>query len=1157
MRIRRLVLERYGPFSGTEMAFPETARLHVVLGPNEAGKTTALAAFGDFLFGFHERSGDKAFGYDQRELRVGAEIAGRDGTTMVLVRRKGRQNTLLGPDGTPAGDGALDRLRGTADRRLFETMFGLTGDRLRKGGAAMLQERGSLTETLAQAGAGLEGIGPLLRALEAEARALYTPRRSATLPFYAAETAYKEATRIATQASLKAETWQSLRRQLGDAETALETARGRHEELRREQSRLSRLLRTLPVLQALREAEAELAGLADAARLGADAAARRVEAVRQQASAGQSLHEVHRRLADIAGQIEALPAPADVLQRREEIEALRAELAVRRKEQLDLPRVRQDLHRAEAAVAEAARQLGLDLDPVEAVAALPPAMAQERAQALIRGAGGVAQQVTSARQACTRIDPKLAEAREALVALPPPAETGPLRQALVAIRRQGDVEAALDEARHAREAAEREAASALAALPLWSAGVAALADAPMPGEATIRRLETALQAGADACRAQEEEIRRLEATLAQEQRGLADLSRGGVLPTAEAIGAARRERDAAWRRFRAAALGEMPAPDAAMAGHVEHLIAQADALSDRRTEVGERVVRYEAGEARCRDLVAQREAAVTALDAARQGQAAAEAAWCEAWQPALLTPLPPAEMRAWLAQRDSVLERWRQADAARRHEQGRRDALDRIARTLRNLLPEAPELGAAALLAHAEATLETMEAASRRHRDASEALARLTEEHGRVARDREEAEAQQAEWKQHWSEALAALHVPADATPEAGERALGHWSAIRAEAKELATQRRRVAEMEASIAAFDRAARACVEAVAPDLAGADAFAAAATLHARLAEALEIERRRRELEASLTTEQAAERKAADGVRRAGEVLTGLRAEARLPAEAPDEALEAAISRAGWRDALEASIGKLHEPLREVGDGRAADALVAEAAGADPDAIRAALDAAAEEQRAIVEQLGLLGEERQKAETHLADAEAGGGAAAAEQARRDAVATMAEAARDYARLRVAEVLLRRGLERYRQQQQDPLLRRAGAHFAALTAGRYAGLLASFDERDRAVLAARLASGGELPVEALSEGTRDQLFLALRVAAIEQYAAAAEPLPFIGDDLLVHFDDARAAAGLRLLATLGQTTQAILFTHHDHLAALAEAVEGVAVHRLPAPA
>ena len=80
-------------------------------------------------------------------------------------------------------------------------------------------------------------------------------------------------------------------------------------------------------------------------------------------------------------------------------------------------------------------------------------------------------------------------------------------------------------------------------------------------------------------------------------------------------------------------------------------------------------------------------------------------------------------------------------------------------------------------------------------------------------------------------------------------------------------------------------------------------------------------------------------------------------------------------------------------------------------------------------------------------------------------------------------------------------------------------------------------------------MSDGTRDQLFLAFRLASLENYATATEPLPFIADDILVHFDDARTQATLELLASFGQSNQVLLFTHHRSVrdAGVALALEG----------
>ena len=75
-------------------------------------------------------------------------------------------------------------------------------------------------------------------------------------------------------------------------------------------------------------------------------------------------------------------------------------------------------------------------------------------------------------------------------------------------------------------------------------------------------------------------------------------------------------------------------------------------------------------------------------------------------------------------------------------------------------------------------------------------------------------------------------------------------------------------------------------------------------------------------------------------------------------------------------------------------------------------------------------------------------------------------------------------------------------------------------------------------------LSDGSYDQLFLALRLAFLQDQVARIGPLPIIFDDILLTFDDRRATAALECLVRLAAQTQVLLFTHHRHLADLAKA-------------
>ena len=99
-------------------------------------------------------------------------------------------------------------------------------------------------------------------------------------------------------------------------------------------------------------------------------------------------------------------------------------------------------------------------------------------------------------------------------------------------------------------------------------------------------------------------------------------------------------------------------------------------------------------------------------------------------------------------------------------------------------------------------------------------------------------------------------------------------------------------------------------------------------------------------------------------------------------------------------------------------------------------------------------------------------------------------------------------------------------------------------------------RRTDGSNVPIEGMSDGTRDQLYLALRLAALERHSEDHEPMPLILDDLLITFDDERAKAILPQLADLARRTQIFVFTHHDHLVELCRQTLGESrfhLHRL----
>jgi uncharacterized protein YhaN len=159
-------------------------------------------------------------------------------------------------------------------------------------------------------------------------------------------------------------------------------------------------------------------------------------------------------------------------------------------------------------------------------------------------------------------------------------------------------------------------------------------------------------------------------------------------------------------------------------------------------------------------------------------------------------------------------------------------------------------------------------------------------------------------------------------------------------------------------------------------------------------------------------------------------------------------------------------------------------------------------------------------------------------------------------EYAALHVARAALDLATERYRARHQDSLLSRASEFFDTLTCHAFAGLEIERKDEEDMLVAVRGwdRTIPRLSINGLSDGTRDQLFLALRLAGIEQLLADREPVPLIIDDVLMSFDDVRARATLRCLNGFATKTQVLLFTHHRHVVDLAVQINPqVIVHEL----
>jgi uncharacterized protein YhaN len=408
-----------------------------------------------------------------------------------------------------------------------------------------------------------------------------------------------------------------------------------------------------------------------------------------------------------------------------------------------------------------------------------------------------------------------------------------------------------------------------------------------------------------------------------------------------------------------------------------------------------------------------------------------------------------------------------------------------------------------------------------------------------------EAEAALDQWRADWTAAMQPLQLPADALPEQAESVLSglaEWREHRRMADDLQA---RLAGIDRDAAEFHRDVVALAARVAPDLDAADVELAVVELRRRAAAARQAHEQRLAAQQQLAAQRKAAEEAAAEVRQARAELAALCQTAGCAD--PDE-LPAVETRAARKRTLQTSVDGLARQLHALSGGHDIATFAAEADAETPDLLpQQRAELAAELHRLQAERDATLQAE-QSARDELRRID--GGSLAAEKAAEAelALAELERHVRDFAVLKTSATLLHASIQRYRERAQGPIVARASAAFAALTNGSFCALRTDFDDDGQPVLLGVRPDGGPaLPVSAMSEGACDQLYLALRIATLEHWLLQHEPVPFIVDDVLLSFDDQRAAAALRELAQLAERTQILFFTHHQHLVDLARNVLG----------
>lgn len=861
MRIGALELLRYGRFTNASLDFPAlSSDVHIIYGPNEAGKSTSLAAIEDLLFGIPKNSSYN-FLHDYSNMRIGGILQQED-QSLEFWRRKGNKDTLLGPRDVPlvAGERELLPFLNGADRNFFIRMFSLDHERLAEGGEEILKAKDEVGQTLFSAGTGIAGLREHISELAKEADELWAPRKSDRREYYKASKALEDADADCRNNIVTAAEWIKTKQNKDETEKDYRELEEKIRSSDAENRKLSRIRRVYRTVHKLADIENKISELGDMPVLPETAEADLENAEKKEAGAQSKIEQLTRQLEGAKDERKNLVFDEELIRRADDIQLLHTRRIEVQKEKSDLPKRRIELGLDEAQLRDRAQDLGWDSENIDVlISRLPARAAVSVARGHYSHRGEVSSALRSATENLKDAEQKLEDERRELQSAPAAVDVSALATVLAANRSLSDIGTRISTAEKDLSIAETDLGRQINQLRPSVASPKALAVLPVPPRSTV-------QDHRDSFRELLSRIKKCEDAIATAERQLQigekaydrRIEKERVLAP-EALTDARNERDAGWALIRKKYIDQVPVSEEEMVALIgsaatvpdayESLVRISDDLADRRFDKA-----HAAGEiaAVARQIAESRDD----LEGLRQekqslekDREALDRAWADIWAEASFDPLDPDLMLAWLDCRTGALDL-----AAGRDEKASQLASLNKEQTeaIELILPELGALGEKTgkftdqplrLVLQAGAELLQKHEKNAERRSAFEANIRKLEAiRIRKVEQLDAAKAAWDDWSGRWEAAIQSLGLDAKASPDVVADQLETIDEMRVTAENIQKLKRdRIAKIEQDIESFQASADKLVDILAPELKSREPEDVSLELDGRLESAKSIER----------------------------------------------------------------------------------------------------------------------------------------------------------------------------------------------------------------------------------------------------------------------------------------------------------------------------
>ena len=1169
MRIDRLDLIAYGPFTDKSLNLSDgISGLHLIYGDNEAGKSTSLRALIAWLFGIPTRTNDNYLHLNP-QLRIGGKLRLLGGKELEFVRRKGTKGTLLEPGTDAIMDDSilLPFLPGGIDETLFTKLYGIDHVRLVAGGQELLNQSGDLGQALFSAAVGTASLREILSELQNGAEELFKPRASTKLVNQAIS-GFKEAQKRIKDSCLPVAEWKRLQKELADTLSVIRKVEEDINGKSKEKSRLERLNRVKGALAERRAVMVRIEELGEILLLPEDFDEKRKTASNNLQTASEAKERAEAKLSRLKEEAESLNVRNELLDNEEAILTIHKELGAVEKTNKDRPQQdgKRRLLRNEAEQLLKSVRPDIDLDDADE---LRPLLNNKKWISGLAQKHGLLNQKKEKAEATLRdvedeqesIKKELGEQAQSNLDL------SELKAAVAAARRTGDLGQRLADSQ--KRATDDNAAceSELSRLGRFSGTIEELSKAAMPVSETLDTFEKQLDELSEKIRDCSRKQKELEEEKKQAEQDLTALLLTTDVPTIAELEKSRTVRNTGWNLIKRKYIEETDvemdiaefAPESELPTVYEQKVDDADHVSDRLRLAADQVVKRADLEAKIENLNSRLGAITEEKRKANEAKEAHQKEWKGIWEPLGVEPGTPREMKQWLLRVDNLLANAQSANTvscdARKLDEDCKSFKEAISLQISKFDDsiDLQEMSLEAMINLCEQRVEQEESALERKRQLEHSLG---DTEIRIKRTREELktiENDQSNWVQEWGQAIDGLGLKPDVHPEHATETFDQLLAFFDKFDQSEDLRKRLFGMDQVAEKFEKKVFEFADGIGFKRDGQEASTIAAQLNRDLNEAREARASLKKIETQGKEIKGETEDADITIRTAHEQLASLRDQAGVET---DEELESAGEGSRKKRELQQKLDVLEQELTRNGDGLSIQELEKEASESDIDTIEGERERVSSELKELQANRDTFRDQRQTLQTEIKAKDGSAIAANASEEAEQKLATMVSGVEQYLRLKIASLILEQRIEDYRKKNQAPVLARAGELFSKLTLGSYANLRDELDGGGKPILLGVRPNDIEVSVDGMSDGTRDQLYLSLRLATLEQHLSKGEPMPFVVDDILIGFDDNRTRVCLEVLAELAVSTQVLLFTHHRRVLELAgelEAKAGIYNHEL----